>query len=63
MPSRRRKMIESFLSWTDGLMTKTVPIGEQRPLICLATNLKKQVDLAIVDRAKAIHVGLPIPAQ
>ena len=42
MPSRRRKMIESFLSWTDGLMTKTVPIGEQRPLLCLAMNLRTQ---------------------
>ena len=35
-------MVESFLNWADGLMTKTVPIGEQRRLICLATNLKKQ---------------------
>ena len=39
MPSRRRKMVESWMSWTDGLKTKTVPIGEQRPLLGLDMNL------------------------
>ena len=58
-----QQMIATFLDGADGLMTKAVPTREQRPLICLATNLKEEVDLAIMDRAKAVHGGLTFPAQ
>ncbi len=43
-----QQMLETFLKWTDGLQTKTYAPGQA--LICMATNLKENIDEAILSR-------------
>jgi len=58
-----QKMLETFLKWTDGLQTKTYECG-QAPLICLATNLKENIDEAILSRTLAkVEFDLPDSKQ
>ena len=60
------------MQWGFGLVTGLwicigASPGEPPPLLCLATNLKEQVDPAVQSRASAsrgaVHIGLPSAAQ
>jgi len=54
-----QQMLETFLTWVDGLQTKTYEPG-RAPLICMATNLKDNMDEAILDRTK-VKVEFELP--
>lgn len=54
-----QQMLETFLTWVDGLQTKTYEPG-RAPLICMATNLKDNMDEAILDRTQ-VKVEFELP--
>ena len=59
-----KKMIGAFLQWAEGLATRSYSAGQAPPLLCLATNLREQMDKAVQDRARTIVTfALPTPAQ
>ena len=54
-----QQMLETFLKWTDGIQTKTYSSG-QAPLICMATNLRENIDEAIISRTlTTVEFALP----
>ena len=58
-----QQILEAFLKWTDGLQTREYAAG-RAPLIVMATNLRDNMDEAVLSRAKmCVEFGLPDATQ
>jgi len=54
-----KAVLNMFLQWSQGLCTKAYH-REQPPILCLGTNLREELDDAVLDRVKA-DITFPLP--
>ena len=55
-----KRLIANFIKWAEGLEQKSAV--QQRLVVCLATNIKEDLDSAIRDRVR-ISVAFDLPSE